>query len=168
MKRKIMYIDMDNVLCNYDFSYLKYKKKFQNIEYPQSMEGFFLNLEPIEGSIETVKKIISSDIYDPYVLTAPSTHNPISYMEKRIWIENYFDYNFTKKLIISSNKGLLKGDFLIDDNIEGKGQENFEGKIIHFGSSEFPNWQAVDKLLFCSCFLLSKRNDILNDNSRHS
>ncbi|KPA11151.1 5'-nucleotidase [Candidatus Magnetomorum sp. HK-1] len=70
-------------------------------------------------------------------------------MEKRIWIENYFDYNFTKKLIICSNKGLLKGDLLIDDNIEGRGQESFEGKIIHFGSSDFPDWQSVYSLLFC-------------------
>ena len=147
--KTIIYIDMDDVLCDYGFSHLKYKREFPNIKFPQSMEGFFFNLKPIKDSVETVKKIISSNIYDPYVLTAPSTHNPISYMEKRIWIENYFDYNFTKKLIICSNKGLLKGDLLIDDNIEGRGQESFEGKIIHFGSSDFPDWQSVYSLLFC-------------------
>ncbi len=36
-------------------------------------------------------------------------------MEKRVWIEKYFGLEFTEKLIISANKGLLKGDLLIDD-----------------------------------------------------
>ncbi len=57
--------------------------------------------------------------------------------------EKHFDYEFTKRLIISPNKGLLMGDFLIDDHIEGRGQEEFPGTVIHFGSSSFPDWFAV-------------------------
>lgn len=69
-------------------------------------------------------------------------------MEKRIWIERYFDYKFTEKLIICSNKGLLKGDILIDDHIEGRGQESFEGELFHFGSPILPDWKSIDKKLF--------------------
>ena len=69
--------------------------------------------------------------------------NPHSYMEKRIWVEKHFDYEFTKKLIISPNKGLSIGEYLIDDNISGKGQENFNGKLIHFGSPRYPNWLTI-------------------------
>ena len=76
-------------------------------------------------------------------MTAPSTRNPLSYTEKRIWIEDKFDYEFTKKLIICSNKGLLKGNVLIDDYDQGKGQENFEGELIHFGSERYPSWKVV-------------------------
>jgi 5'-nucleotidase len=50
---------------------------------------------------------------------------------------------FVKKLIICPNKSLLKGQYLIDYNHTGKGQEKFEGKLIHFGSDEFPNWEKV-------------------------
>jgi len=32
---------------------------------------------------------------------------------------------------------------VIDDNIAGKGQEYFEGKLIHFGSEEFKSWDNV-------------------------
>lgn len=46
-------------------------------------------------------------------------------------------------MILSPDKGLLKGDFLIDDHIDGKGQERFEGRLIQFGSGEFPDWAAV-------------------------
>lgn len=148
MKTKIIYIDMDDVLCDYKSSYNRYKTNFPDEKFPQSIEGFFKKLAPIKNGVETVKKIIASDNYDPYILTAPSTRNPFSYMEKRIWIENYFDYQFTKKLIICPNKGLLKGDLLIDDNVEGKGQECFEGRLIHFGSPEFPDWESVNRELF--------------------
>jgi 5'(3')-deoxyribonucleotidase len=145
---KIIYIDMDDVLCDYQQGKKIYMKKHPENKYPQSIEGFFKDLEPVKDGIETVKKMISSEKYDPYILTAPSTRNPHSYSEKRLWIEKYFDYEFTKKLIICSNKGLLKGDILIDDYIEGRGQENFEGEIFHFGSIPFQNWNVIDKKLF--------------------
>ncbi len=44
-------------------------------------------------------------------------------------------------------KEKLKGDVLIDDYIEGRGQENFEGEFIHFGSEEFPNWEIIYQYL---------------------
>jgi hypothetical protein len=71
------------------------------------------------------------------------TRNLLSYTEKRIWIECHFDYKFTKKLKLSPDKGLLKGDFLIDDHNDGKGQERFERELIRFGSQLFPDWHSV-------------------------
>ncbi|MCP3924711.1 MAG: hypothetical protein GY714_19215 [Desulfobacterales bacterium] len=148
MKSKIIYIDMDDVLCDYQSGYKYYKLKYPDIKFPQSIKGFFNDLAPVKNGVATVNKMISSEKYNPYILTAPSTRNPHSYMEKRIWIESHFDYNFTKKLIICPNKGLLKGDILIDDIVAGKGQESFEGDLIHFGSPEFPDWSSVSKILF--------------------
>ncbi len=46
-------------------------------------------------------------------------------------------------IIISSNKSLLIGDYLIDDYNCGKGQESFGGELIHFGSEQFRNWKDV-------------------------
>lgn len=139
----IVYIDMDDVLCDYTTAFNIAIKETPDIAFPQSQYGFYANLAPITGAIEGVGKLINSEKFDPYILTAPSTKNPLSYTEKRVWIEKYFGFEFTEKLIISPNKGLLKGDILIDDLIEGRGQENFEGKIIQFGSADHPNWKSV-------------------------
>ena len=49
----------------------------------------------------------------------------------------------TTNLIICSHKGLLKGDILIDDHASGRGQELFEGKLIHFGQDDYPDWETV-------------------------
>jgi 5'(3')-deoxyribonucleotidase len=147
LKPHIVYVDMDDVICNFTSAYNCALQQIPSIKHPQSQYGFFANLTPKDGAIEAVKALIQSPAFEPYVLTAPSTRNPFSYTEKRVWIEKYFGYEFVEKLIICSNKGLLKGDYLIDDHVNGKGQENFEGKLIHFGSKEFPHWNALKEQL---------------------
>ncbi|MEP0133368.1 MAG: hypothetical protein ABJJ25_15310 [Eudoraea sp.] len=47
-----------------------------------------------------------------------------------------------KRLILSHNKHLNWGDFLIDD-CPNNGTENFRGEWIHFGEELFPDWQAM-------------------------
>ena len=47
-----------------------------------------------------------------------------------------------KKLILSHNKGLLLGDYLIDDRI-ANGVDGFKGEHIHFGTDQFPDWKSV-------------------------
>lgn len=144
---KIVYIDMDDTLCDFEGAFSKALKMNPTVRYPQSQYRFFANLLPIEGAIETVKRLINSDEYDPYILSAPSTKNPFSYAEKREWIEIYFGCDFCEKLILCGHKGLLKGDLLIDDHIEGKGQELFEGELIQFGSCACPNWAAARTMI---------------------
>jgi 5'(3')-deoxyribonucleotidase len=139
----IVYIDMDDVLCDYTTAFNNAIEETPGIAFPQSQYGFYANLAPITGAIESVQKLINSEKFDPYILTAPSTRNPFSYTEKRVWIEKYLGVEFTEKLIISPNKGLLKGDILIDDLVEGRGQEGFEGKLIQFGSADYSDWESV-------------------------
>lgn len=59
------------------------------------------------------------------------------------WIESYFDLEFTSRLIICGYKNLIQGDFLIDDHLQGKGQESFTGQVLQYGSDKFPNWQEI-------------------------
>ncbi|MEZ5471299.1 MAG: hypothetical protein R3E90_05915 [Marinicella sp.] len=139
----IVYIDMDDVLCHFESEKQSQLSKYPEIEFPQSKLGFFENLEPIDGAIDSVNKLIESNYFEPYILTAPSIYNPHCYTEKRLWVEKYFGFDFVDKLIICSNKGLLKGEVLIDDYTEGRGQENFAGQLIHFGSERFPNWNTI-------------------------
>ncbi len=141
--KRIVYVDMDDVLCDFSDAYDAALKINPGIKYPQSQYGFFTSLAAIDGALDALHTLIASNHYEPYILTAPSTRNPFSYTEKRVWIEQFFGYDFVEKLIICSNKALLKGDYLIDDHLNGKGQENFEGKLIHFGSKEFPHWGSV-------------------------
>lgn len=137
----IVYVDMDDVLCDFRTAYEMVKSTRPEISFPQSLPGFFEGLDPLDGAIESVNSLRQQ--HNLFILTAPSTRNPHCYTEKRIWIEEHFGYEFTKRLIISPDKGLLLGDYLIDDHVSGKGQERFGGEVIHFGSNRFPTWDVV-------------------------
>jgi 5'(3')-deoxyribonucleotidase len=139
----IIYVDMDDVICDYSKRIECQKEKYPEVKFPQSVEGFFRGLEPVFGAIEAVEKLRAKSGVELYILTAPSTRNPLSYTEKRLWVEEKFDYELTKNLIMCSNKGLLKGDILIDDHDSGRGQESFEGRLIHFGTEKYRNWGLV-------------------------
>jgi 5'(3')-deoxyribonucleotidase len=133
---------MDDTICNYSALYQHDLQFYPECQYPQSREGFFLELEPIANAINSVKHLQSLG-HKIYFLTAPSYKNAHCYSEKRLWIEKFFGLEICKNLIIAENKSLVIGDYLIDDHTEGRGQNNFIGKLIHFGSEQFPNWIEI-------------------------
>ena len=142
-----IYIDLDDTLCQYTKAKLEALKKNPKMSYPQSQYGFFANLEPMPN-YQVVQYLF--DHYpqlDIYFLTAPSLPNPMSYAEKRVWIEKYFSEGLVERLVLCNNKGLMKGDILIDDCVEGRGQENFEGELIQFGSEKFPDWLTIERYI---------------------
>jgi len=132
MQKKIIYIDLDDVVagCNVDYSKGKYKQK-----------GFFKNLEPCPNAVNSVSQLFRNANFEVYFLSTPSWSVPDSWGAKRIWVENYFGALAHKRLILSHNKGLNSGDYLIDDNINNA--KGFDGEFIHFGSSTFPDWDSV-------------------------
>lgn len=142
MKNKqIVYVDMDGTLCDYASQHKQYSEWFPERDFVQSTIGFFRSMKPIKGAIDGVNALM--DDFDVYILSAPSGKNPHSYSEKRVWIGDHFGGEFYEKLILSNYKNLNVGDFLIDDFAEGKGQEDFQGELIHFGLSPFEKWEAV-------------------------
>ena len=132
---------MDDVLCNYSEAHRAALARDPGVPFPQSVPGFFTGLAPMPSAISAIQQLRAHA--DLYILSAPSTRNPHSYTEKRLWIEQHFDYDLVKRLILSPHKGLLKGDYLIDDRASGKGQDVFEGMLIHFGTEGFPDWPTV-------------------------
>ena len=131
---------MDGVLCDFDKGMALHK----GTKYPQTKESFWVNLSPIEGAIEAVKELAESN--EVWILTAPSLKNPACYSGKRIWVEQNLGFDFVERLIICPNKGLLNGDILIDDNKEGRGQEYFDGVLVHFGGDAYKNWNDILKV----------------------
>lgn len=131
----IIHVDMDDTICHFMDAYLA--KRTDSIKYPQSQYGFFANLKPIKGAIESVNELRKR--HDVYILTRPSHLNPLCYTEKRIWIEKHFDLDFCEKLIICPNKDLVRGDYLIDD----MPWPNFLGRQLMFGSEKFPDWKSI-------------------------
>ena len=114
------------------------KQDFKNHLY--NAPGFFSIMEPMENAIESYKYL--SKKFDTYILTAAPWDNPTAANDKIEWVKKYLPDEAHKRVIISHNKHLNSGDYLVDDNLRN-GVDGFKGFHIHFGSKEFPNWKTV-------------------------
>lgn len=134
MKKPVMYIDMDGVLADYD------KAAIGRTDEQKRESGFFLGLEPIQGAVDAFCCLCEH--YDVYILSTAPWSNVHAPSEKRVWVEKHLGDKAFKRLILSHNKSLVKGAYLIDDRI-ANGVDGFEGEHIHFGSGRFPDWKSV-------------------------
>lgn len=94
--------------------------------------SFFLNLQPIPGAKYSLRELEYRG-YDVWILTQPLAGHPECYHDKALWIQQHFPQLYNK-LILTQDKGMLLGEYLIDDNL-GKWKEKFEkngGTFIHF------------------------------------
>ena len=152
--KKRLYVDMDGVLCDYKKLYDSERESNPSQPYPQSQFGFFLNLESIPFAIDSINHLQKH--FDVWILTRPSVHNLSCYTEKAQWIRKYLGFEMQTKTIMCVDKSLLKGHFLVDDQVE-HGQTEFEGKHIHFGSDEFNNWDKVVTYLMSNKDFITQR-----------
>lgn len=141
--KQILYFDMDGVLADFHRAIWEKVTPELAIKYGENIDqipGIFNDLQPVPGAIFAFQEL--SEKYDCYILSTAPWGNPEAWMEKRLWIEKYLGELGHKRLILSHNKHLNRGDYLIDDRL-ANGADRFEGEHILFGSSEFPNWAAV-------------------------
>jgi 5'(3')-deoxyribonucleotidase len=103
---------------------------------------FFLRLDPVPGAKSGVFQLVKMG-FDVWILSQPFALLPESYMEKVQWVQLHFP-QLSNKIILTQDKGLNLGHYLIDDN-KKKWQEKFEqngGKFVHFpyGGYNLPNF----------------------------
>lgn len=139
---KIVYVDMDNVLVDFESGIDQLSEETYQ-EYEDDLDevpGFFRDLPPIEGAIEAFHKL--NEQYDVYILSTAPWRNPSAWIDKLLWVKKHLPQVAHKRLILSHNKHLNRGDYLIDDRT-ANGAGDFPGKHIHFGEDPFPDWNAV-------------------------
>jgi len=140
--KKILYIDMDNVLVDFQSAFPKLDQKLLD-EYPDNKDeipNIFSLMDPMTGAIDSYMEL--SELFDTYILSTSPWENDSAWIDKIKWVKKYLGTFAYKRLILSHHKNLNKGDFLIDDRL-ANGVEKFEGEHIHFGQDPFNNWESV-------------------------
>lgn len=133
-------LDMDGVIADFERGFLRIWQKqhpekihipleernshFIVDQYPKEYKelinqimtspGFFLSLEPVDGSIQAINelKTMGAEIF---ICTTPLSEYKNCVLEKYEWIEKHLGFEWTKKIILTTDKTLIKGDYLIDD-----------------------------------------------------
>ena len=151
---------MDGVLANFDKRVLEINPSIitlsshaPNYEERSNMvlevmtdnPRLFLDLEPIEGSIEAVKRLW--EYYDVLFLSTPCPFVVESFSDKMTWIYKHFGKDAENRLILSQRKELNLGDYLVDDRL-ANGAEKFLGEHLHFAHDErYQTWVEVEAYL---------------------
>ena len=143
---KTLYIDMDNVLVNFqsgidqisDADRLKFEGRLDEVPH------IFALMDPIPGAVDAFHQL--SGVFDTYILSTAPWENRSAWSDKLDWVKKHVGAPAYKRLILSHPKNLNAGDYLIDDRTKN-GVDKFCGEHIHFGTEQFPNWNAVLKYL---------------------
>jgi len=171
---KQILVDMDNVLSDLEKGFLlsfsqKYPDKTQislserNTFFPREQyvnqfgeeyrsyvdeivysEGFLLNLPEVRGSVSAVYNIIRLG-HDVIVCTSPLKDITYCFTEKFRWIESRFGNKLASKMVFSSDKTFIRGDYLIDDRKEITGAFNPQWEHILFKRYPYNYESSVQK-----------------------
>lgn len=144
-RKIILLIDMDGVMADWYRGLLgKYKEKYPDrptvppeqvteffVEgfYPKEHQadllevahtkGFYRDLPLIEGALEALKDIEENclDFIEPFICTAPEIEfeDLFCHTEKVQWLREKVGDFWVKRTIITKDKTLINGDYLIDD-----------------------------------------------------
>ena len=153
----IIFIDMDDTIV--DHSVTASKVSSGEINESNASSSFILKYSvPYKNCVDIIKRL--SKKYDLYILTGSSWNKPSDKFNgmdwKYDWLRKYFGPDnsniFHNKVIFCTHKELLipVGAYLIDNRLEvrtGTTDWDRKSKLIHFGNSQFPDWDAIGKFL---------------------
>ena len=148
MDKKVVYIDMDGVLVDLVGEvYKKYVHALGGDDFDigkivDQDADLFYDAAPIEGAINAFKLLFNDPRFEPYFLSTAPWANPESWKAKRVWLDKHVGHTANRRLILSHNKNLLMGDYLIDDR-DNNGAAEFKGEHIKFGTKPFETWERV-------------------------
>ncbi|MBI4447700.1 5'-3'-deoxyribonucleotidase [Candidatus Woesearchaeota archaeon] len=141
-------VDMDDVIADFDKELLdrwkiKYPDKIQLKPeeitdfyiadmFPKELKplvedvyhapGFIKSLPPMEGALEALLEMEKA-VKEVFICTSPLTNYKNCVREKYEWVEQHLNSNWVKKIILTKDKTIVRGDILIDDKPEIRGVE---------------------------------------------
>lgn len=143
---KTVFVDMDNVLVDFPAAVGQLDQSTRDSFEGRLDEvpGIFSLMPPMKGAI-TAYEILANK-FDTYILSTAPWENSTAWSDKLLWVKQYLGQPAHKRLILSHNKHLCVGDYLIDDRTKN-GADRFVGEHIHFGTDRFPDWASVVRYL---------------------
>jgi 5'-nucleotidase len=147
--KKILYIDMDNVLVDFESGIKRLDTRIIR-DYEGRLDevpGIFSLMDPMADAVAAYAKLALH--FDTYVLSTAPWENSTAWHDKLVWVKRHLGNHAYKRLILTHHKNLNAGDYLIDDRTKN-GVDKFNGEHIHFGTERFPDWKSVTTYLLAN------------------
>lgn len=174
MGRKIICVDMDEVIADALGEHiLRYNRDFQErltvgdlhgrwiwdfvppdrlgvLERYMRTDDFFSNLPVMPHAQRVLERL--QERYEVYIATA-AMEIPTSFTAKFEWLKQHFPFIRPSHVVFCGDKGILQGDYLIDDNPRQLRRFRGEGilytapaNVFVSGFRRVNDWMAVEKL----------------------
>lgn len=116
--------------------------------------GFYARLEPIDGAVLALNAMLSVG-HDVRIVTSPWIDNPTCASDKLAWVVEHFGRAWADRVIITTDKTLVRGDYLIDDKPDVKGSMPPTWEHVYFSQpyntdradrrriTEWTEWETV-------------------------
>jgi len=139
---KTLYIDMDNVLVDFPSAFAHFDVEIleKYADDKDEIPHIFSKMKPLKNAIASVTFLANH--FEVYILSTAPWENPTAWSDKLLWIKKYLPKIAHKRLILSHNKHLNIGEYLIDDRL-ANGVSKFTGEHIYFGQNDTKNWTEV-------------------------
>ncbi len=171
-------VDMDGVLADYSGEFKRRwdckhpdkplanweNRQYHDIDknYPQytqfinnilMSEDFFHTLQPIPRAIQGLERLAQK--HPVVICTAPSLRNKACVPGKYSWIEKNLGYEWVARTIITKDKTLAVGRYLLDDKPEVNGAQipSWEHLVFtqpynrHITNKRRVSWDSIDKII---------------------
>jgi len=104
----------------------QYREKFGETEYQVlrnllDRDHFYRDMLPILPAVEAVNFLLDNPRFEVFICTSPHWTNRTCAFDKTNWIKKYLPKIETNRIFMTSDKTVVDGDFLIDDNEVIKG-----------------------------------------------
>lgn len=112
-KKKILYIDMDNVLVDFQSGIDQLDETIRE-KYDGKLDevpGIFSKMLPMKEAIESFREL--SEIFDVYILSTAPWENHTAWSDKLRWVKKHIGDSAYKRLILTHHKNLNQGDYLV-------------------------------------------------------
>lgn len=76
--------------------------------------GFYRHIAPIDGARTALKGLLRAG-HDVRIVTSPWVSNPTCASDKLNWVIEHYGSRWAQRVIITTDKTLVRGDILIDD-----------------------------------------------------
>ncbi len=145
MRKKIVYVDMDNVLVDFRSAlpHLKKKVRKRYDGHLDDVPGIFSLMDPMPGALCAFTELAL--LFDTYILSTSPWDNPSAWSDKLCWVRTHLGEPAYKRLILTHHKELNRGDFLIDDRT-GNGADSLRGRAHPLRDGEVPRLAGGDGL----------------------